>query len=129
MPELSEDEFWETYKPLEGPTGQSGSHIWEYAELEGIPTERVWTIVETGGDDENWYALPGVHIVNRIGYAVTDKPWTDEAVTAVWFEVDDDMKTWDCPACGSNVAGVPRSEGCNPGCGWKPGDEQEEDED
>lgn len=86
MPELTEDEFWETYKPLEGPSGQSGSHIWEYEELTGTPDNQVWTIVETGDEDENWYALPGYHIVNKIGYAVTEKPWTDEAVTALWFE-------------------------------------------
>jgi hypothetical protein len=88
MPELTEKEFWDTYKPLEGPTGQSGSHIWEFEEVKEYPTNQVWTIVETGDDrDENWYAEPGFHIVNRIGYAVTEKPWSEgDDVTGVWFE-------------------------------------------
>lgn len=32
--------------------------------------DRVWTVVE--GDDDNWYISQGFHLVNRIGYLVTE---------------------------------------------------------
>lgn len=87
--EMPEEEFWDTFKPLPGPTGDSGEDIWEFAEIKDQPLERVWTIVEDGGETENWYAIPGFHIVNKIGYALTEKPWTDESMVALWFDASD----------------------------------------
>lgn len=36
----------------------------------------VFTIVE--GDTGAWYASPGFHFVNRIGYLVATIPWEDD---------------------------------------------------
>jgi len=91
MSELSETEFWDAYRPMAGPTGQSGEHLWEFEEVRHEPLHHVWTVVESGDDDdENWYALPGFHIVNRIAYVRTEIPWEDEGLTAVYFEDDFD---------------------------------------
>jgi hypothetical protein len=35
--------------------------------------KHVWTIIE--GDDGEFHAMPGVHVVNRFGYLVTERPW------------------------------------------------------
>ncbi len=35
-----------------------------------------WTMVE--GENGRWYAAPGFHFVNRIGYINTLHKWTDE---------------------------------------------------
>jgi hypothetical protein len=40
------------------------------------PTNRIWTIVDTDGDD--LIILAGFHIVNRLGYLITDEEWSDE---------------------------------------------------
>ena len=37
-----------------------------FEEICGLPERQVWTVVESGDDrDGNWYALPGVHVVNE----------------------------------------------------------------
>lgn len=57
---------------------------------------RVWTVVEGDGNcvhevygddpedrepcdclEHQWYALPGYHLVNRLHYVISDKPWKD----------------------------------------------------
>lgn len=40
------------------------------------PEKRVWTLVD--GDDSSTIITAGYHIVNRIGYFITDIPWIDE---------------------------------------------------
>jgi hypothetical protein len=39
-------------------------------------TKHIWTIVDTDGDD--LIILAGFHIINRLGYLITDEPWEDE---------------------------------------------------
>jgi hypothetical protein len=83
----SESEFQEKFKPMTAPSVDEGT-IWTWSEVKAanIPKNRVWTIVETGDpEDENWYALPGYHIVNKIDYVVTEVPWPHENVEAVYF--------------------------------------------
>jgi len=41
-----------------------------------ITANQVWTVVE--GDDGRLYALTGFHIVNKLYYAITEEPWTEE---------------------------------------------------
>jgi hypothetical protein len=36
-------------------------------------SKRVWTIIE--GDDDTLYYTAGYHLVNRLGYIVTENPW------------------------------------------------------
>ena len=44
----------------------------------------VWTAVD--GESDKIIIIPGFHIVNRLGYYVTDKPWED---------IDKDMEVID----------------------------------
>jgi hypothetical protein len=42
--------------------------------------------VDSGDDsDGNWYALPGFHVVNKLGYVMTRKPWSDSTPDAIYF--------------------------------------------
>ena len=38
-----------------------------------MPARQVWTLVE--GDENELIIIDGYHLVNRIGYFITDRPW------------------------------------------------------
>ena len=82
---ISETEFDNDYRPMLAPSGNSA---WEYDELKGYPTERVWSLVD--GDDGNGYAIAGYHVVNVFGYVVTEQPWQFEDAEALWFEAGEE---------------------------------------
>ena len=48
----------------------------ELAYVKQVPNNRVWTIVDGDGDD--LLIIAGFHLVNRLGYLVTDEAWEDE---------------------------------------------------
>lgn len=79
---ITEQEF-ETYDPYMKPDG----NFFEFEDVKGKPTHKVWTVVD--GDDGYLYASPGFHIVNKVGYLMTKKPWTDSTKDAVWFTGED----------------------------------------
>jgi hypothetical protein len=88
MTTLSETEFETQFAPYQRPD----ENYFEFDDIKGTDPQFVWTVVETGDpDNESWYALPGYRIVNKIGYLISDVPWTDESVEAVWFEADMEM--------------------------------------
>jgi hypothetical protein len=45
--------------------------------LRNADDKKVWTYVE---GDEGLYLIPGLHFVNRLGYLITEKPYTDETI-------------------------------------------------
>lgn len=45
--------------------------------LRNADDKKVWTYVE---GDEGMYLIPGLHFVNRLGYLITEKPYTDETI-------------------------------------------------
>ena len=71
-----------TFEPLNSP---SGDPKWSWEDTQGYPLKHVWTGV-TGDDNESEYAVPGYHVVNRVGYVVTVNPLRDETQDAVWYE-------------------------------------------
>lgn len=75
---MNEDEWAEKYRPEENPY-QPGSNLFdtfgpEYDYVVSRPIRHVWTML---GDDEA-IITPGVHVVNRIGFFVTEVPWADD---------------------------------------------------
>ena len=48
----------------------------ELAYVKQVPNNRIWTIVDGDGDD--LLIIAGFHLVNRLGYLVTDEAWEDE---------------------------------------------------
>jgi len=79
---ISERDFEDVWGVYLRPDGD----FFCYADVVNQRIEHVWTVVETGwAGDENWYAVPGIHYVNRIGYVMTKQPWEDAASDAVYF--------------------------------------------
>ncbi len=61
------DIFYDLYKPIE-----ENGQIKTYETIpEGVELNRVWTML--AGDSDKWYISSGNHIVNRIGYILTQK--------------------------------------------------------
>ncbi len=62
-----------------------------------MPLEHVWTVSE-GDDadengvnlDDNWYASPGAHVVNALGYLITVKAWAEDTPDAIWCLGEDE---------------------------------------
>lgn len=79
---ISEDEFFDIYRPL--PKDGNSAPLYEFDEVKDQDLHHVWTIVE--GDDGGWYAQPGFHVVNKVGYTLTEKAWEHEHIEAVYFE-------------------------------------------
>jgi hypothetical protein len=82
---ISEVDFHDSWGVI---TKESGD-LFQYSEVSSHAPNLVWTIVESGcHDDENWYAIPGIHHVNRLGFVLTQREWMDASVQAIYFEND-----------------------------------------
>ena len=86
MPEITYDDFVETYRPIQ-------NHIDTNASFDGMMFETfgderdfvreqdpntIWTLIEEDGD---LFVSAGWHFVNRLGYFITAVPWTDPDLT------------------------------------------------
>ena len=71
---LTEAEFDAIYLPQNMADGNS---IWEFADVKDKTTENVWSVIEV---DDELFAIPGWHVVNVIGYNVTQVPWPHENI-------------------------------------------------
>jgi hypothetical protein len=77
--------FDETFQPVDHLALGSESETWcEHEHTLNTPQNRVWTIVE--GDDARLIALPGYHVVYRIYYVVTGKPWEQATPGFDWVD-------------------------------------------
>ena len=83
---LSEDEFLQK-------CGQKGGSMVEYEDVRDLDYHVVWTEVDDP-EGNRTVLLPGFHLVNRVSYLVSDKPWTDEdykeGLEVQWCEFEDD---------------------------------------
>ncbi len=79
---LDEDQFEARFESLPNP--EDGNFFWAWDQLKenDVPDDRIWTVVE-GDEDATLTLIPGVHYVNRVGYAVTQKPWPHENIDVV----------------------------------------------
>ena len=84
---VSEEDFENIYKPINAP-GSDENLVWEYEQTVDQPLDRVWSLVD-GDLSDRQYALPGYHVVNAWGYTVTELPWEDEDIEAVFSEGPD----------------------------------------
>jgi hypothetical protein len=113
--QISWDEFDEQYKPIQNHLDDNASfggimfdfgrddndalipeyqYVWDLNQTE---PNRVWTVVcdtENRDDDDNLVSITDViagwHIVNRLGYIVTENAWTDEYLEVINTDFDDD---------------------------------------
>lgn len=67
---------WDDTDYTERPA-PSGESYWEAGEIpEELTRKHVWTVVD--GDDGDLWVLAGVHLVNRVGFLITEEEWTSE---------------------------------------------------
>lgn len=79
---ISERDFEDIWGVYLKPSGD----LFFFDDVKDQPLNHVWSIVESGDDaDGNWYAEPGFHVVNMLGYVMTKKAWTDNTPDAIYF--------------------------------------------
>lgn len=77
---MTYDEWQSVYLPVRTDTHTAhGSYIFEtygddFAFVNSCDTLRVWTLVDT---DEGERIIEGLRFVNRVGYLVTVRPWSE----------------------------------------------------
>jgi len=81
---IPEDLFVEEFNPSQPFNGES---YFEFDEVRNRDPHTVWTIIDDGGSTDCLYASPGFHVVNKIGYIVTEKPWDADTLDALWCDV------------------------------------------
>lgn len=60
--------------------------LFEFSDVRDKALRHVWTVVSSGDDaDGNWYASPGFHVVNKLGYVMTTKNWSASTPDAIYF--------------------------------------------
>lgn len=90
---LTEDEFEEQFHPIQKPDNDG---LLEWEDVKDLAPENVWTIVETGDPvNDSWYAIPGFHYVNKIGYLRSETRWVTDDMEAVWFESWPELQNYD----------------------------------
>lgn len=96
---ISEDSFMDDYRPIQ--YGKDGDYVYPLvqdakADLEkrGLSEAHFWTVIE-GDDDGSLYASPGLHVVNAIGYILTEEPARSDVVDAVWYDASEDLDELD----------------------------------
>jgi hypothetical protein len=81
---IREETWWKKFVPkknhLNNKSSWDGCMYETYGdELEFVltqPDTHVWTFLQA---DDKHYVVSGYHLVNRLGYFVTEKPWVEEA--------------------------------------------------
>lgn len=81
---ISEDDFDAVW----GAYARSDGELFSHADIVHKPLNLVWTVVDDGEGTNTLYALPGFHIVNKVGYVLTTKAWDDPQQEAYWFKVE-----------------------------------------
>jgi hypothetical protein len=91
------DKWWEEYKPVPNHLCSENtkeepslvSYFETYGEeldyIRSVDSHNIWTWID---GDEGSCLVPGYHLVNRIGFFVTEKQWADRdlAVTVIPYD-------------------------------------------
>ena len=97
---MTEDEWYEIYKPIKNHLDSTSSLFETYGDdvefVNNQPYENIWTWVS--GDDGGTYLVSGRYYINRMGYFVCTVPWTEQAL-----EVLIDEPQENCWGCGENL--------------------------
>lgn len=84
MRSLTEDEFDAMFTPV---PDENGEEVRPFDTGLDRESRHLWTVVDADGA---LYVATGWHFVNRVGYLITEEPWTEDIVDAVWWEPEDD---------------------------------------
>jgi hypothetical protein len=87
---------WEAkYKPIKNHLDDDNDKFETYGEeldyvrsVYDTDPRRVWTLID--GDDGNLYIVDGYHLVNRINYFVTEKPFEGQFSEVPYYIYDEE---------------------------------------
>jgi hypothetical protein len=111
MSRITIDEWCDTYKPISNPNNDWGG---EYSAFETFtpdvtfvsshPDNVIWTEIDSG---EGISIVSGYHLVNRIQYYITEKPWTEDTEVPISIDKECDCMSdgdanIDCNECDGN---------------------------
>lgn len=89
MTQKNEEQWFERFKDtLENEEGSSffNNTGRDLERVQAADEKTVWSVIE--GEGDNLYLLPGFHVVNNIGYVLSEEPITDaELASGEWDEV------------------------------------------
>ncbi len=81
----------ESYFGIWGATVRETGDLFTFQDVKDQAINFVWTVMESGGEDkDHWIAAPGFHVVNVLGYVLTQRPWNDKTPDAFYFFDDFD---------------------------------------
>ena len=80
MMQINSDDFDDKFQPIQNPhnkdSGWNGclfeTYGVEFNFVKNQPKERVWTLLSDNT------LVSGLHFVDRVGYLVTETPWTED---------------------------------------------------
>ncbi len=111
MIRITADDWVEKYKPIKNPTNDWGG---DYSAFETFtpdvtfvleqPEKFIWTEMDSG---EGVSIVSGYHLVNRIQYYITEKPWDDFIEVPISIDKECDCMSEgdaniDCNECGGD---------------------------
>jgi hypothetical protein len=76
MEELTLEEWYDLYEPLENEDGEIIDFDLERNKLKEFGSDYIWTEVDC--ENEECYILNGLHIVNKSRIFITKNPWKEE---------------------------------------------------
>lgn len=74
------DDFSPTINTFDEDRGYNGTLFetfgpeWEHVKIQ--KENHIWTLID--GENNNSWIIPGLHIVNKLAFFITEIPWTDE---------------------------------------------------
>ena len=84
---IDEDSFFGFWGATISKTGD----LFSFEEVKDRPVNFIWTITQSGGEaPDHWIAAPGFHVVNVLGYVLTQRPWNSTTPDAYYFFDDFD---------------------------------------
>jgi hypothetical protein len=81
MATLTSEDFESRFTLIPGANPELDGQ-WSQFHLGQVNPQQRWTVVE--GDDGDLYIIPGFHVVNQLGYYVTEEQWTYADLDNEW---------------------------------------------
>ena len=81
---------YEEFEKEFGPVDDNGSEFYQATSRElllGSGVNHIWSVYDTGVGE--LYLLTGVHMVDVVGYLLTEKPWQDPDIEVIYVSEED----------------------------------------
>ena len=69
---------WSTFEAAYKPAWKDGEDLLSRYDLAPYAVNTLWSMVE--GESDTWTLVPGVRLVNVLGFVATERPWSHDGV-------------------------------------------------